>query len=390
MYQIKLKMKRFLFPVSILLVLMGMNFSLNSCNSSSSTTLPGAWDKIGDFAGIPRDGAVSFVIDNKAYVGTGYNYFGNKFLTDFWKYDPSSDSWYPVAPFPGAGRSGAVAFTLNGKGYVGTGYNILNGSTNPLSDFWQFDPTVGATGKWTRVADFGHSKTQLDTTVSARYGAAAFTVKNRAFVGWGEDINQYDYKDLWEYDAVNNVWTQVPDAGSKRVYPFAFVIDDIAYVGGGYDPAGGNSFPVDFNRFDVSKLNPDGTGSPWSSLNGLTGKDKNGNGITQPARRQQAATFSIDGFGYLTMGSSGNGDTWQYTPPKYDGSGNIVSGDTWLQYFSVTTNTPIGGANRVLPVGFTVTANSKTVGVLTTGGSGNTKFDDCWRFDPTGVEPDYK
>jgi len=389
MYQIKLKMKRFLFPFGMLVVLIGMNFSLNSCNSTSSTTLPGGWDKIGDFAGIPRDGAVSFVIDNIAYVGLGYNYASNSFLQDFYRYEPNSDSWYPVADFPGA-RSGAVAFTLNGKGYVGTGYNIVNGSTNPLSDFYQYDP---AANTWTKIADFGFPIAKA--TVAARYGAAAFTVKNRAFVGWGEDINQFDYKDLWEYDAVNNVWNQVPDTGSKRVYPFVFVIDDIAYVGGGFDPAGGNSYPAVFNRFDVTKLSADGTtGNPWSRMNDLSGKDKNGNGITQPARRYQAATFSINHFGYLTMGSAGNGDTWQYTPPVLDANGNITSGDTWLQYFSITTNVPTYGANRVLPVGFTVTLTTKTgtkeVGILTTGGSGNSKFDDCWLFDPTIVEPDYK
>ncbi len=89
---------------------------------------------------------------------------------------------------------------------------------------------------------------------------------DRAFVGWGEDINQFDYKDLWEYDAVNNVWIQRPDTGSKRVYPFIFVIDNLAYIGGGYDPAGGNSYPVDLNKFDISKLSADGTGSPWSPM----------------------------------------------------------------------------------------------------------------------------
>lgn len=379
-------MKRYLFTACALVVAVGMNVFLNSCNPSSSTSLPGAWDKIGDFAGIPRDGAVGFVINDIAYVGTGYNANSLSYLTDFWKYDPSSDSWYPAAKFPGVGRSGAVAFALNGKGYVGTGYNLSNGSNNPLSDFWEFDPSVGATGKWSRIADFGYSTAQLDTTVSARYGCGAFVVGGRAFVGWGEDVNQFDYKDLWEYDATNNVWIQRPDTGSKRVFPFIFVIDNIAYVGGGFDPAGGNSFPVDFNRFDVTQLKDDGTGSPWSGLNGLTGKDKNGNAIVQPKTRQQGCTFSIAGLGYVTTGS-GFADIWQYTPPKYDGNGNIVLGDTWLQYFSLNTNVPIAGSARTSAVGFTV---NNTYGILTTGGSGNLKFDDCWRFNPVGIEPDNK
>jgi hypothetical protein len=221
---------------------------------------------------------------------------------------------------------------------------------------------------------------------AARYGAGAFTVTDpsskldRAFVGWGQDINQFDYKDLWEYDDVNNVWIQRPGTGSKRMYPFIFVIDNLAYVGGGYDPAGGNSYPVDINAFDVSKLAPDGSGSPWSAKNGLTGKDQNGNAITQPKTRQQASTFSIGGFGYLTMGSAGAGDCWQYTP----------STDTWLQYFSMTTNIPIAGASRSGAVGLTVQIGSDYYGILTTGGNSSLKYDDCWKFNPLGVEPDNK
>jgi N-acetylneuraminic acid mutarotase len=385
MHKIKIKMRRLLLLTCTILVLGSMGFYITSCNPSSSTTLPGSWDKLGDFAGIPRDGAVAFVINNFGYVGTGYNALSNKFLQDFWKYDPASDSWYPAAPFPGDARTGAVAFTLNGIGYVGCGYNILNGSNHPLSDFWKYDPTVGPTGQWTQIADFGFSTLQQAATVSARYGCGAFTVKDatqqdRVFVGWGVDVNGFDYKDLWEYDAANNVWIQRPDTGSKRVYPFIFVIDNMAYVGGGYDPAGGGTYPVDFNRFDVTQLNPDGTGSPWTGVNGLTGKDKNGNAITQPRTRQQAGTFSIGGFGYLTEGSAGSGDCWQYNPTT----------DTWLQYFSMSTNIPIAGTSRSAPVSFTVKIGDSFYGILTTGGNSSIKYDDCWKFNPLGVEPDNK
>lgn len=384
MHKIKIKMRRLLILTCTMVVLAGTGFYITSCNPSSTTTLPGSWDKIGDFAGVPRDGAVGFVINNIAYVGTGFNYSSNRMLQDFWKYDPSSDSWYPIAPFPGDARTGAVAFSLNGFGYVGLGYNTVPGSTNPLSDFWKYDPAAGPTGTWTRIADFGYTADQQAASVSARFGSAAFTVldqnqKERAFVGWGLDVNQFAYKDLWEYDDVNNLWIRRPDTGSKRMYPFIFVIDNMAYVGGGYD-FGGQVYPVDFNKFDVTQLNPDGTGSPWTGLNGLTGKDKNGNAIIQPQRRQQAATFSIDGFGYLTMGSAGSGDCWQYN----------TATDTWLQYFSLVTNVPINGVTRLAPVGLTVKIGDSHYGILTTGGSGNNKLDDCWRFNPVGVEPDNK
>lgn len=361
-----------------LLVFFALQIGLTSCNTSpSSTTLPGTWDKLGDCQADPRSGAVGFMINGIGYMGTGFNYElagqtgtpGR--LKDFWKYDPTSDTWTKVADFLGTARSGAVAFSLNGKGYVGTG---TDDGLNPLSDFYEFDPTVGTKGKWKQIADLGYSPAQLDTNVIKRYGAIAFTVKNRAFVGGGHYIS--DLKDLWEYDQVNNLWKTAPSiGGSKRQNGFVFVINDIAYVGGGTD---NGTYARDFYKFDVTLLNADGTGAAWSPLNGLTGKDVNGNAIAQPRPRELASTFSIGNYGYLTCGSVGSvvSDTWQYDP----------STDTWIQYFSFSNNTPVTGAARSSAIGFSV----GDFGVLVAGGAGNTKYDDCWKFNPTGVEPDNK
>jgi len=76
-----------------------------------------------------------------------------------------------------------------------------------------------------------------------------------------------------------------------------------------------------------------------------------------------------------------NGDTWQYNP----------SNDTWLQYYSFTSNTPVAGVSRFGAVSFALSNGTKTYGYITTGGpTTSVKYDDVWRFDPTGVEPDNK
>ncbi|MGC4022845.1 MAG: kelch repeat-containing protein [Cyclobacteriaceae bacterium] len=371
---------KYAFRASSLLLLFAMSITFMSCNNTSSTTtLPGSWDKIGDFEGIPRSGSSTFIIDGNAYVGGGFNYEAvgqvatpTGRLNDFWKYDPVDDTWTQVASFPGTARSNAIAFSLNGKGYVGTGFD----GTNPLSDFYEYDPTIGSKGKWRRIADFGYSTDQQDTSISARYGCVAFTVKNRAFVGGGHYLS--DLKDLWEYDQVNNVWIQRPSiGGSKRQNGFVMNINDVAYVGGGTD---NSQYVKDFYKFEIDKL--DSNGSPWTALNGLTGKDANGNAITQPRPRELASTFAIGNFGYLVCGST-NGplsDTWQYDPTK----------DSWIQYFSFSSNSPIAGSARSSASGFALTSSIGTFGYCVTGGSGNTKFDDCWRFNPTGVEPNNK
>jgi len=48
--------------------------------------LIGNWFELSDFEGTPRSGAVVFCINDKAYIGTGYD--GTDRLNDFWRYDP--------------------------------------------------------------------------------------------------------------------------------------------------------------------------------------------------------------------------------------------------------------------------------------------------------------
>jgi hypothetical protein len=355
-------------------------FFVSSCNTSpGTTTLPGAWDKMGDFDGLPRSGAANFVLNGKAFIVTGYNYVANADFNDTWMYDPTQDTWTQMADFPGVARQLAAAFTIGNKAYVGTGQDI---NRVELSDFYEFDPSNGAQGTWTKIADFGFSSDQGAATVSPRHGALGFTVANRGFVGGGDYISTL--KDMWEYDNVNDVWIKRPSlGGSKRENAFVMVIDDIAYIGGGSDQGQGGIVNVDFFRFDPSKIET--STSPWTALTQLTGKDVNGNAIVQPRPRELAVGFAIGGFGYLTTGSAGS-DCWQYAPPVYNADGTVKSGDTWIQYFSFTTNVPVVGAARVAAVGFAI----GNYGYVATGTSGTRRLDDCWRFDPTGVEPDNK
>jgi len=379
LYLTKQTMKYIFFVFSIVAV--SFLTTLTSCNNNSSTssTLLGAWDKMGDFEGIPRSGAVSFIINGNAYLGTGYNAQSTTWLTDFWRYDATADTWFRVADFPGAARVNAVGFELNGKGYVGTGTG--DGFTG-MKDFYEFDPSTGPKGSWKPVADFGYSPTDpIDLASSFRYGAIAFNVSGRAFVGAGTDVTGGSYKDLWEYNQANNTWIRRPSiGGSKRAYPFAMVINDFVYVGGGID---NGQMATDFFRFDVSEAN---NGNPWLAMNGLTGKDVNGNAIAQPKTRALASTFAVGNFGYLMCGSYSSvagvsNDVWQYDPAH----------DLWTQYFSFSTNTPVIGSARNSATSFTLTTPSGTYGYLTTGGTGSSlRFDDCWRFDPAGIEPDNK
>ena len=317
-----------------------------SCSGSSDdTTLVGDWYKKSDLEGVGRSGAVSVVIDGKAYVGTGFD--GTKWLTDWWQYDPNQDFWVKQDPFPGDARTAAVAFEAGGKAYVGTGYadDVL------YDDFYVFDPSIApGQGQWQPIAAYPGGK---------RYGAVAFSVGGAGYVGTGYNEENY-LKDMWRYVPGNNAWTQVVSVtGSKRAYAFAFVVDGKGYVGGGQN---NNVLQYDLYEFDPEA----GELGGWKAKLAL-------NDDTQPATnisRQQTVAFTINGLVYLVGGASSSIDNqvWEYNPTL----------DTWAR------KTDFEGAARENAVGFSIGNR----GYVTTGRNSSARYDDIWQFDPTAPDVD--
>lgn len=69
--------------------------------------------------GTGRYDAVSFVMDDIAYITTGLS---TSYLTSVVSYDPVNNLWVDdYTPFEGLARSGSVAFVLNNQGFVTTG-----------------------------------------------------------------------------------------------------------------------------------------------------------------------------------------------------------------------------------------------------------------------------
>lgn len=329
---------------------------LAGCSSTSDDDdLAGDWTRQSDFEGVSRSDAASFVINNVAYLGTGFTSATSTDtrLTDFWKYDPTQDNWFSIAAFPGVARSKAVAFTANGKGYVGLGTD----GTNVLKDFWEYTP---GTNTWKQVADF--------PTIKGRYGAVAFAINESGYVGCGNDGDN-DQQDFYRYNATSNTWTQVSSMKSKRINPFVFVINNIAYVGGG---SNNGSMVSSFYAFDPTantwerktSLYPQATDSEDSE------EIQDNDNYDYNLQRTSAATFVIDGQGYITTGTNSSvlNTTWQYNP----------STDFWTEV------DVFEGVSREGAAGFTL--NNK--GYVATGRSGATRLDDLWKFDPSTSDDD--
>ncbi|RAJ02632.1 galactose oxidase-like protein [Chitinophaga skermanii] len=309
--------------------------ALAACQKSSdSTETNGNWIKRSEFEGVARNEAVSFVIDNKAYVGTGFD--GENRLKDFWMYDQASNYWSQKADFPGAARSSAIGMAIGSKGYIGTGYD----GTNKLADFYEYNPTTNA---WEKKADF---------TGSGRYGATAFAINNKGYITCGYDGNYL--KDFYEFEPTTNVWTKRESmGGTKRTDAVAFVIDNKAYlVTGSNNGQNVNDLWV----FD---------GSAWTEKRKITNVSDDDYDNSYDIPRNGAIAFVMNNKGYVTLGSKSGlaSDVWEYDPIN----------DLW------DTKTSFEGVARSGAVAFTL--NNR--GYVALGNSLSQQFDDLWEFDPS-------
>ena len=78
---------------------------------------------------------IGFTDGNKGYVCLGKDHQGVG-TRELWAYDPASDSWGRKQDFPGSHRNGAVVFVLEGRAYVGTGAGTSPSEYGYLDDWW--------------------------------------------------------------------------------------------------------------------------------------------------------------------------------------------------------------------------------------------------------------
>ncbi len=326
-----------------------------SCGNSDDD-LVGNWvASTNDFAGSTRGYASSFVIDNKLYVFSGYN--GKDYYKDLWALDLSSEngSWSQLTPLDAEatitnattahyGRRYGVGFSIGTNGYIGGGSD----GNEYLKDFWKYDTQ---TNKWTQIADL---------PTSGRYGSYGFTLNSVGYVGGGYGDNpsasgQVFFSDLYSYSPSTDSWTTLEPKGRKRAFASVFVINNVAYIFGGNNSSGA---ATDMWSFD---------GTNWVSKREIYNKtDESFDDDYSTIARYQAATFVINGKGYVTCGTSGSSllkYTWEYDPTN----------DLWEE------KTPFEKNPRYGAIGAATTTG---VGVVVTGYNGSAYLDDVNLFYP--------
>ncbi len=242
-------------------------------------------------------GAISFVSNGKAYVGLGSEFIRSSsvrvYKKDLYQYDPATNQWAAKKTFPGAARSLSTYFTLIDKVYVVGG---KDSSGTDLDEVWEYNIT---TDNWQQKTDYigtlsmgtgfvlgskgyltlgvlnagigaaTHNKTlyeysqstdtwlkKADFPADGRYAGISFSINNKAYVGLGATTSSTVsyHKDLYTYDNATNKWsTSTYDLIAEgRYLPFASVISNVAYIGGGYAKING----ADNGFIDLYAFNP--------------------------------------------------------------------------------------------------------------------------------------
>ena len=249
-----------------------------NCSFRSENALPVSdlvWNDAIGMPGFHREKAVSFVLNGKAYVGTGTRTDGggSGLLSDFYKFNPSTNSWSSIASFPKP-LSGAVAYVYEGEAYVATGDEFS--SNSPTDKFYKYDPVGDA---WTPygvmfpyrlsgavcyvlngvphicggVFPGGGANDEhfyfdslankflfkADYPETNLIGAVAFTINNIAYVGLGNNSNKF-----YAYDPAMDTWSPIAN------YPVSNRDGAVAFELGGKGYVGTGSNQNDFYRYD--------------------------------------------------------------------------------------------------------------------------------------------
>jgi hypothetical protein len=231
-------------------------------------------------------------IPSISFWSTTYFVIGTKtyFLDQnkkFFYYDSVTNSWTLLSDFIGVKRVTGVGFSINNKGYICTGLNATSAGNTMLNDLWEYNPINNT---WTQ-------KTALPA--AGRYASFGFSFNNKGYVLGGETNTSTMTNQFWEYNPTTDSWVALPNyIGGSRNYLSGFVSNNSVYAG-----FGSPGFGVSFNEYGFFNQSSSFCTSLSGSLqSGLAGywpfcgnaDDDSGNGNNGTV---YGATLTTDRFG---------------------------------------------------------------------------------------------
>jgi hypothetical protein len=160
---------------------------------------PAVFEADNEFTGKPRSNFTVFTLKNVFYMTCGY--YNNAIFSDIWRYN-GSRWWNDLSNIPGPERRHAVAFTINDSlAYVGTGSGIEGLYRIAYGDFYRLDATAR---RWSEIET---------PPEMPRYEAIAFGLNNKGYIVGGRSPENEAFQDMWEYsiDSGVGIWKKCND-----------------------------------------------------------------------------------------------------------------------------------------------------------------------------------
>ena len=183
-----------------------------------------------------RKFAVAFGIGSTYNIGGVLGGTDGQYVyNDFYRWDEAAGSWSADNDYPGPKRQGAVSWVYNNVAYIitGTGDNNTN-----LTDFWRYTPATASGSKWDqklrRIAGVTDQSYDAGYRI-VRTNAVAWQQNNsgipKAYITFGS--NGGSLVDCWEYDFATDLWTEKNNfpPGGGRVGAVALNVDGMGFVG---------------------------------------------------------------------------------------------------------------------------------------------------------------
>lgn len=258
----------------------------------------------------PRIHPAMVPTSEKIYVGVGGSANGD--IRDWWEYDISTDSWTQRQDFPGTRRHHPFYFSIGEDVYVGMGHH----AASIFNDLYHYDIVNDV---WTEVASLPGE---------GRVAGTQFTYNGKGYVlsGQGEDHENLDTGEFWEYDPVNDSWMLLPPhPGTGRWAPGSFVIgDSIYFVAGQTDDIQPDQRDLWLLNFDdiastteltvatEVKLYPNPTKDVLYiqsdvNLNGIVIKNLLGETVIETTDTEKVQVTNLPSGVYIVIASSENG-----------------------------------------------------------------------------------
>jgi N-acetylneuraminic acid mutarotase len=235
------------------------------------------WTQRANYGSFGRHRGVAIGIGNKVFAGTGHlNGDGSdEWFSDWWEYDPASNSWTQKADYignNGGGDQDLTAIAIDGIAYITGGW--YGGAAH-----FKYDPTINL---WTQIA----------TPPEAFANTDPFVIDGKGYyMNWGSNT-------FYMFDPVLGTWSAIGTTPATVNHRSAtFVINGKGYFKSQYS----------FYEFQPGS-------NTWTQKADFPGTAPNNNiGLSQ------------GGYGYYVGGYLGWGDmyqeVWRYDPIN----------DSWLQ-----------------------------------------------------------